>query len=112
MGSAQAGPKIAAILSTYDDLIENNNRRIKLLEEMVQRIYREWFVSFRYPGRQDVSLVESRLGPIPQGWEWKQLHELAEESRVGVDPGSNATYRKLIFSCGACRSGGSAWWPA
>ncbi len=42
--------KIAAILSAYDDLIENNNRRIKLLEEMAQRIYREWFVDFRYPG--------------------------------------------------------------
>ena len=59
--------KIAAILSAYDDLIENNNRRIKLLEEMAQRIYREWFVDFRYPGHEDVPLVDSELGPIPDG---------------------------------------------
>jgi type I restriction enzyme, S subunit len=59
---------IAAILSTYDDLIENNNRRIKLLEEMAQRIYNEWFVDFRYPGHEDVPLVDSELGPIPEGW--------------------------------------------
>ena len=61
--------KIAAVLSAYDDLIENNNRRIKLLEEMAQRIYREWFVDFRYPGHEDVPLVDSELGPIPKGWD-------------------------------------------
>jgi type I restriction enzyme S subunit len=60
--------KIAAVLSAYDDLIENNNRRIKLLEEMAQRIYREWFVDFRYPGHEDVPLIDSELGPIPDGW--------------------------------------------
>jgi type I restriction enzyme, S subunit len=48
--------KIAAILSAYDDLIENNNRRNKILEEMAQRIYREWFVDFRYPGHENVPL--------------------------------------------------------
>jgi type I restriction enzyme S subunit len=60
--------KIAAILSTYDDLIENNTRRIALLEEMARALYREWFVEFRYPGHTGVPLVESPLGPIPQGW--------------------------------------------
>jgi type I restriction enzyme S subunit len=60
--------KIAAILSTYDSLIENNNHRIEILEEVAQRIYREWFVDFRYPGHEDIPLVESKLGPIPQGW--------------------------------------------
>lgn len=60
--------KIAAILCTYDDLIENNTRRINLLEEMAQRIYREWFVDFRYPGHEDVPLVDSEIGPIPRGW--------------------------------------------
>jgi type I restriction enzyme S subunit len=60
--------KIAAILSAYDDLIENNNGRIKLLEEMAQRIYREWFVDLRHPGHEAVPLVESELGPIPEGW--------------------------------------------
>ncbi len=60
--------KVAAILSAYDDLIENNKRRINLLEEMAQRIYREWFVDFRYPGHEDVPLGDSELGPIPEGW--------------------------------------------
>ncbi len=60
--------RIVAILSPYDDLIENNTRRIRLLEEMVQRIYRAWFVDFQYPGHETVPLVESELGPIPQGW--------------------------------------------
>ena len=60
--------KIAAILSAYDHLIENNNRRIKLLDEIAQRIYREWFVDFRYPGHESVPLVPSGLGLIPQGW--------------------------------------------
>jgi len=60
--------KIAAILSAYDDMIENNRRRIRLLEEMAQRIYREWFVDFRYPGHENGGLVDSALGAIPAGW--------------------------------------------
>lgn len=70
--------KIAAILSTYDDLIENNNRRIKILEEMAQRIYREWFVDLRYPGHDCVPLVDSELGPIPEGWEASCLGNVAQ----------------------------------
>jgi type I restriction enzyme S subunit len=70
--------KIAAILSAYDDLIENNNRRIKLLEEMAQRIYREWFVDFRYPEHESVALVDSELGPIPDGWRLVSLSEVAD----------------------------------
>jgi len=65
--------KIAAILSTYDDLIENNTRRIKILEEMTQRIYCEWFVNFRYPGHEKAKFVDSPLGKIPEGWEVKKL---------------------------------------
>ena len=60
--------KIAAILGNYDDLIENNTRRIKILEEMAGTIYREWFVEFRFPGHENVKMVESELGLIPQGW--------------------------------------------
>ncbi|HRU80495.1 MAG TPA: restriction endonuclease subunit S [Methanolinea sp.] len=70
--------KIAAILSAYDDLIENNTRRIKILEEMAQAIYREWFVHFRFPGHESVRMVESELGLIPEGWEVKNLFEIAE----------------------------------
>lgn len=68
--------KIVAILSAYDNLIENNNRRIRLLEEMAQRIYREWFVDFRYPGHEDVPLVDTELGPIPAGWKVGILDDL------------------------------------
>ena len=60
--------KIAAILSTYDDLIENNTRRIKILEDMAQTLYQEWFVHFRFPGHENIQMVESELGLIPYGW--------------------------------------------
>ena len=60
--------RIAAILSAYDDLIENNTRRIAILEEMARRIYEEWFVRFRFPGREGVRMVESELGLVPEGW--------------------------------------------
>ena len=70
--------KIAAILSAYDDLIENNTHRIKILEDMAQTLYREWFVHFRFPGHESVPMVESPLGPIPQGWEVKQLGEICD----------------------------------
>lgn len=60
--------KIGVLLSAYDNLIENNNRRIAILEEMAQQLYREWFVHFRFPGHEDVKMVESELGLIPEGW--------------------------------------------
>ena len=60
--------KIAAVLSAYDDLIENNTRRIKILEDMAQTLYQEWFVHFRFPGHENIPMVESSLGPIPRGW--------------------------------------------
>jgi len=65
--------KIAGILSAYDDLIENNLRRIKILEEMAQNLYREWFVKYRFPGHEKVKMVDSPLGKIPEGWEVKPL---------------------------------------
>ena len=68
--------KIATVLSTYDNLIENNTRRIKTLEEMASAIYREWFVEFRFPGHEGVEMVESELGLIPQGWEIGRLGDL------------------------------------
>jgi type I restriction enzyme, S subunit len=70
--------KIASILSAYDDLIENNTRRIKILESMAQTLYQEWFVKFRFPGCEQVKMVESELGLIPEGWEVKELGELID----------------------------------
>ncbi|MBS1715333.1 MAG: restriction endonuclease subunit S [Armatimonadetes bacterium] len=70
--------RIAGILSAYDDLIENCQRRIKILDEMARRLYREWFVHFRYTGHESIPLVDSPLGPIPQGWEVKGVKDVAQ----------------------------------
>lgn len=82
--------QIADVLSTYDDLIENNTRRIKILEEIAQAIYREWFVYFRFPGsayakatadrHEKVKMIDSKteFGKIPEGWEVKPLGETVE----------------------------------
>jgi len=67
--------RVAGLLKNYDDLIENNNRRIVILEEMAQSLYREWFVSFRFPGHEDCQFVDSPLGQIPEGWEVKRLDD-------------------------------------
>jgi len=69
--------KIATILSTYHNLIENNLQRIKALEKMTQNLYGEWFVKFRFPGHQQVRFVDSPLGPIPNGWEVKSISDVA-----------------------------------
>ncbi len=65
--------KIAKLLSNYDDLIENNNRRIKILEEMAQKIYKEWFVDFKFPGHETTTFKDSPLGKIPNDWEVKKI---------------------------------------
>lgn len=78
--------KISSILAHYDDLLENNTRRIRILEEMAQVIYREWFVHFRFPGHEDVRMVESEIGMIPEGWEVWKLGDIAEEVRRSVEP--------------------------
>lgn len=69
--------KIAAALGCLDDLIENNRRRVEVLQEMARVIYREWFSHFRYPGHEEGNFVDSPLGPIPEGWEVRRLEEVA-----------------------------------
>lgn len=61
--------KLAGAVAAFDRLIENNRRRIEILEEMARLLYREWFVHFRFPGHEDVELVDSGLGPIPESWD-------------------------------------------
>src|SRR5690606_33191581 len=66
--------KIAAILSAYDDLIENNLKRIKLLEEQAQLTYEEWFVRFKFPGHETIKFNDET--GLPEGWERKKLGNL------------------------------------
>lgn len=66
--------KIADILSAYDNLIENNNKRIKLLEQMAENLYKEWFVRFRFPGYEDVEFENG----IPKGWKIESLSDIAD----------------------------------
>jgi type I restriction enzyme, S subunit len=68
--------QIADVLSAYDDLIENNANRIKILEQMAQMLYREWFVNFRFPGHEKLRMVESEIGSIPAGWIVKKLGDV------------------------------------
>ena len=75
--------RIAGILSAYDELIENSQRRIGVLERMARGLYREWFVKFRFPGHESVPRVPSPLGDIPQGWEVKTVNDLVKRIPVG-----------------------------
>ena len=70
--------RITDILRAYDELIENSQRRIKILESMARTLYREWFVHFRFPGYENYPRVASPLGEIPQGWEVKPFTEIAD----------------------------------
>lgn len=72
---------VASILDAIDELIENNRRRVQVLEEMARAIYREWFVNFRYPGHESVPLVDSTIGPIPEGWRVRSVGEVARVVR-------------------------------
>ena len=73
--------RIGSILGAYDNLIENNARRIKILEEMAQMIYREWFVNFRFPGHEKAEMVGSEIGTIPKAWPVQKVIEAME-----IDP--------------------------
>ncbi|MFZ1547268.1 MAG: restriction endonuclease subunit S [Candidatus Nitrotoga sp.] len=90
--------RIASILSAYDELIENNQRRIRILEEMARSLYREWFVHFRYPGHESVPLVDSRLGQIPQGWAVKKLADLTSFLSRGLSPSYDDDGASLVIN--------------
>lgn len=80
--------KIAAILTTYDDLIETNNRRIQLLEKMAEEIYKEWFVRLRFPGHETVKVVKG----IPEGWKESRVKESFDFLGGGTPSKSNSQY--------------------
>lgn len=88
--------RIASILLAYDDLIENNQKQIKLLEEAAQRLYKEWFVDLRFPGHEDVKIVDG----VPEGWKKDRLYEVAPIVTGKKDANfgnKNGSY--LFFTC-------------
>ena len=78
--------QIADVLSAYDELIENNARRIEILEELAQSIYKEWFVHFRFPGHEKVKMIDSgtEFGMIPEGWEVRSVEDTFEITGGGT----------------------------
>lgn len=68
--------KIASILSEYDDLIEVNIRRIKVLEQMAENLYKEWFVRFRFPGHETAELIDSKLGKLPSSFSIAKMDDV------------------------------------
>ncbi len=97
--------KIAAILSAYDDLIENNTRRIAILEEMAQSLYREWLVHFRFPGHEKNGMVKSALGLIPEGWEVVKLGDVSSFISRGISPRYDNTSESLVINQRCIRDG-------
>ena len=71
--------QIASVISSYDDLVENNQKRIKILEEMAQRLYAEWFVNFKFPRHGKVKMIDSgtEFGMIPEGWRLEKIKQVA-----------------------------------
>ena len=74
--------KIAGILSAYDDLIENNQKQIKLLEEAAQRLYKQWFIDLRYPGHETTKIVDG----FPEGWKTVQIQDVCKNIGAGGTP--------------------------
>lgn len=77
--------KIVGVLKQYDDLIKNNNKRIKLLEQMAENLYKEWFVRFRFPGYKDVEFMDG----FPKKWEKVKLDDVLNKIATGLNPRKN-----------------------
>lgn len=86
---------IGDLLGSIDDLIQNNRRRVAILEQMAQATYHEWFVKFRYPGHRDVPLADSPLGPIPEGWVVRPLATIANVNCSSRKPGADEMLKYL-----------------
>ncbi len=86
--------RIAGILSAYDELIENSQRRIRILETMARALYREWFIDFRFPSHENVQRVSSSLGDIPEGWSTTTLRAITSKIGSGATPrGGKEAYK-------------------
>ena len=69
---------IVEALDSVETLVDNNRQRIEVLKQMCRQLYREWFVRFRFPGHEDIELVNSDLGPIPEGWDIRSFSDIAD----------------------------------
>jgi type I restriction enzyme S subunit len=87
---------ILEIVGSIDDLIENNRRRVEVLEEMARSIYREWFVKFRYPGHEGVPLVDSALGALPERWSRIGTGELISQQVLEIGDGYRAKNAEMV----------------
>lgn len=109
--SIQSQEKIGLMLSAYDNLIENNNKRIKLLEQMAESLYKEWFVRFHFPGYENEYFIED----VPSSWSYVQLGDIASFDRgisyssdeINCDDGINLINLKNIQSYGGFRRDGT-----
>lgn len=86
--------RIADILFAYDDLIENNRKQIKLLEEAAQRLYKEWFVDLRFPGHEHTKIVDG----VPEGWEKSAVAEVSSVLRRGISPRYNENGKSVVIN--------------
>jgi type I restriction enzyme S subunit len=84
--------RIAGILSAYDELIENSQRRIQILDGMARALYREWFVHFRFPGHESVPRFPSPLGDIPEGWEVRRIGDVFKTVLGGTPSRARADF--------------------
>ena len=85
---------IADTLSAYDDLIENNQKQIKLLEEAAQRLYKEWFVDLHFPGHENTKIVDG----VPEGWSESTVSEVSAVLRRGISPKYNEKARGIVIN--------------
>ena len=86
--SIEVQHRIADILLAYDDLIENNQKQIKLLEEAAQRLYKEWFVDLRFPGYENTKIVDG----VPEGWQYEKLGDLVKTTSGGTPSRRKSEY--------------------
>lgn len=86
--------KVVSVLSAYDNLIENNQKQIKLLEEAAQLLYREWFVDLRFPGHENVKIVDG----VPEGWSKGVINDVVGVLRRGITPKYNEKGKYTVIN--------------
>lgn len=97
----QVQRRIADVLSAYDDLIENNRRRMELLEDAARQLYREWFVRLRFPGYEHTRIIDG----VPAGWDKKPIGELTTFLSRGIAPDYNDDAENLVINQKCIRNG-------